>query len=276
MKTYQLLAFFFASSFLVIACKKDDPVVNDPTPTTTTQSYASLNDYMEQSALASEFVSFDAALGLSFSAAKGSHLTVPPNAFVHADGSAVVGTIQMEIKEVFSNHDMIHADKFPYSFSSVLNSGGEFYLRARQGSEELGLADGIMVNLEIPAQAVDEMELFFDIDDEAIDSADWGWGLAEEFFQSNSSFTFSSADQTYSIDLDTCHWGNIDAFMNVQYFDINFNLTGLNGLNSYNTTAFAIFVDENTVWPMGVSPWGTIINNVIHETHLADVHMNIV
>ncbi len=265
---------------LFAACKKDDPAPNSPsTPTTSSNSYSSIDDYFAQNALSGQLFTFNATIGGTFTGEKGSVLTVPANAFVHPDGSLVTGSVTIELKEVFSNKDMIMAQKFPVSFFDPLDSGGEFFVEARQNGQALAVADEVFVGLVIPAQQPEneEMLLFFDMDgDLAQDSVGMGWGVAGEFWETESSFSFNSADGTYEIELDTCHWGNIDAFMSVNYFDIDFNLVGLDGLDNSNTTAYALFVNENSVWPTGVDYWGNITNNVIHETHLADVPMNLV
>lgn len=262
----------------MLSCQKDDPQPNNNNNQLPTPTYSSIDDYLNQNELKGQTTFFLAENGLDMVGDKGSELSIPANAFVHADGSLVTGQMEIELKEVFSNRDMIMAQKFPVSWGSPLNSGGEFFLEARQNGEALAVADGVMIDLEIPAQAEDEeMLLFFDAPEELNDSADAGWQVAGEFWETNSSFTFNSADDTYQIELDTTTWGNIDAFLwSVQYFDIDFNLLGVDGLNSDNTTAFALFVDQNSVWPMGVSGWGGISNNVIDETHLADVPMNII
>jgi hypothetical protein len=275
--TQKICLSFLSATLFIFACKKDDPAPggnNNPVGTT----YSSIADYFNQNALQGQTFNFLAESGTTYNGAKGSTLTIPPNAFKHSDGSLVTGSVEMELKEVFSNKDQIMAQKFPVSWGSPLNSGGEFFLEARQNGEALAVADGALVDLEIPAQAEDEqMLLFFDAPEELNDSADGGWQVAGEFWETNSSFTFNSADDTYQIELDTCTWGNIDAFLwSVSYFEIDFNLLGVDGLDNSNTTAFALFVDENSVWPTGVSGWGSITGNVIHETHLADVPMNLI
>lgn len=277
MTTSQKSSLLFLSMLLVIfSCKKDDNT-NDNN-TSGGVSYASIDHFLTTIALPGQTFGFLAQSGTTFTGAKGSVVTVPANAFQHDDGSLVTGFVEMELKEVFSYRDMIKAQKFPVSWSDPLNSGGEFFLEARQNGVALALAEEVFVQLEIPAQAEDDqMLLFFDAPEEILDSADAGWQVAGAWGQTNSSFSFNSVDGSYEINLDSCQWGNIDAFMwGVTYFDTNFDLIGVDGLDNANTTAYALFVDENSVWPLGESSWGNISANLIHETHLADVAMNIV
>ncbi|MGB0915204.1 MAG: hypothetical protein ACPGVI_03985 [Crocinitomicaceae bacterium] len=269
-------AFSLAISLSLFSCKKKEvePATSAPTPTTT-ETFNSLADYFASNAVESELFTVTAENGGQYSASKGSSLTIPANAFITADGQAVTGAVTIKLKEVFSTNDIINSGIFPISNSYILNSGGEYYLEAKQNGNLLRVADGTFVELSIPAQAIDNnMELFFAAGGEDVDSVNWE---VQPDTLANSNFSFNSADGTYDLVLDSLGWGNIDAFdWSVMYFDCDFNLTGLSGLDNSNTTAFAVFQGQNSVWPTGVPSWGTISNNVISETHLADVPLNLV
>ena len=93
----------------------------------------------------------------------------------------------------------------------------------------------------------------------------------------NNGFTFNVADGAYELTLDSLGWANIDAFnWSITYFPLEFTLTGVDGLDNSNTSAWAIFDEFNGVWPTGVSSWGSIENNVIYETHLGAVPFTLV
>jgi hypothetical protein len=240
---------------------------------------------MQANTVTAENFSFMAESGKTYITAKGSKLTIPANAFRKSNGALVTGLVDFKIIEVFSPKDMIFSGIMPISYGLVLNSGGEFYMEARSNGEKVRMADGKFVNLVIPAQAIDaNMQLFMAQGDAEADSVNWE---AQDTFAQDTnggnrgnfggSFTFSSADKTYNIEMDSLGWGNIDAFnWNIIYFNCTFDLTGVSGLNSSNTSAFAVFKDQNSVWPMGVGGWGDITNNKITETHLGSVPMNIV
>lgn len=262
------------------ACKKDkvEPETEETTPEVTPEepapTFSSSTAYFDTWTLEDDEFQFQANVGGTFTTHKGSVLTIPANAFSNIDNSITAGVIDITVKEVYSTKEMIQAGIFPISYSSPLNSGGQFFIEATSNGNALLVADGVVVNFEIPAQAQDpNMDLFFGGPE--VDSADWEQ-IDTIFNPTNSDFSFSSADDTYSIDLDSLGWGNIDAFLNVNYFDCTFNLTGLSNLSNANTTAFAVFKNQNTVWPTGIPSWGSISNNVISETHLADVPMNII
>jgi hypothetical protein len=270
-------AFALAISLSLFSCKKKEvePEIPESTPNTPTETFSSLADYFASKPVESELFTVIAENGGQFSASKGSSLTIPANAFITSDGQAVTGSVTIKLKEVFSTNDIINSGIFPVSNSYILNSGGEYYLEAKQNGNLLRVADGTFLELDIPAQAVDNnMELFFAAGDEDVDSVNW---VEQPDTLANSHFSFNSTDGVYELVLDSLGWGNIDAFdWSITYFDCDFNLTGLSGLDNSNTTAFAVFQGQNSVWPTGVPSWGTISNNMISETHLADVPLNLV
>lgn len=263
-----------ALSILIFGCKKDDEMVSAPAPQPVT--YSSLAEYMDLQTPQSQSFEIDASVESVLNASNGSVITVPANSLIHSDGSLVSGMVNFKVKEVFSESDMMFSGVFPISYGHALNSGGEFFLEASQNGEILRVADGSFVEIDIPAQAdPDGMQLFFAGPIEEPDTANWE--IVDTTF-TNSGFVFNSVDNSYQIDVDTLGWGNIDAFdWSVTYFDCYFNLVGVEGLDGTNTTAFAVFENQNTVWPVGSDNWyGTIENNQIFESHLADVPLNLV
>jgi len=271
-----LALFMLIALVLFNACEKEEEIVIVNPPNIPT--YNSLDAYWETKTPTAENFIFTAENGTTFTTDNGSVITIPPNALITANGLPVSGSVSVKIKEIFTKSEMMYSGIFPVSYGYVLNSGGEFFIKATQNGSALRIADNMLVEVEIPAQAVaNNMQLFFADPIEEPDTMNWvqveedslqGWG---------NGFNFNSVDTTYQINLDTLTWCNIDGFMpGVTYFDCTFNLTGISGLNNTNTSSFAVFKNENAVWNVGTSGWGSIISNVILETHLADVPLNLV
>jgi hypothetical protein len=262
-----------AAMLAIVACKKEDEITPNPP---TSETFSSIADFYNANTVPVSFHTIDAAIGGSFTTSKGSIVTVPTNAFITQSGGAVTGDVTLTMKEVFSTSDIIYSGVFPVAYDYFLNSGGEYFLNATQAGNTLSVNPGAMINVEIPAQAEDPgmMLLFADGDVEGLDSL--GWQFVDSASASQSGFTFSSVDDSYSIDLDSLGWGNIDAFdWTVSYFTCSFQLDGLTGLNSLNTTAYAVFKNQNTVWPIGTNGWGSIASNIASDSHLAAIDMNV-
>ena len=278
----------FLSSFMITSCQKDD--VDQIAPPK--ENFQSLDSFFDEQEVESVVKTFNAENGIEFTTVKGTKVKIPANAFENQNGIIVNGEVDFKIKEVFSTSDIIFSEIFPVSNGSPLNSGGEFFTEALQGGLALDLVEGKDIEIEIPAQAEDpNMELFFAGQEEFVDSVDWGNPMDTVLVWDNdtnnqgwdnepwgngfySGFTFEDANGTYSINIDKLGWGNIDAFLYVNYFDIIFQCSGVEGLNSNNLTVYSVFKDQNTVWPCGAG-WGSISDNVVTETHLANVPMNV-
>ncbi len=253
------------------SCNKKEVV-----PPPSNETFSSLSDYFNSRQVGSETFTLVAQNGATFTTAKGSKITIPPFAFSHANGTLVTGTVTIKVKEIFSNAEMINSRIFPISNGNVLNSGGEFYIKATQNGIPLRVADGVFIEMDIPAQAEDPgMLLFFAGPNEELDSVNWQIA-PQDSLSMGSGFVFNSTDGTYECNLDSLGWGNIDCFNpSVNYFNCEFQLTGVSGLNGNNTNGFAVFKNQNAVWPVGADYWGSISNNVITESHLADVPLNL-
>ncbi len=268
------LIMFVAGLTVLASCKKDEPVT--PTANPTPQpSYSSITEYFNSNSVDATTYTINAGAGGTFTTSKGSVVTIPANAFQTYSGATVTGNVTLTMKEVFSNSDIIFSGIFPVSGNTFLNSGGEYYLQASQNGQDLTVTPGVMVNVEIPAQAEDPgMMLFFGGgDEEELDTL--GWQPVDTTW-TNSGFTFNSADDSYSIDLDSLGWGNIDAFnWNVNYFTCHFQLDGVSGLDNSNTKVYAVFKGENTVWPTGEPMWGGINTGLVTDSHLAAIDMNV-
>lgn len=266
------------AALYLISCKKDEvtPQGNNPVNTV---SYNTAQDYLNAKNVPLQTFTIDATTGGTFTGAKGTQVTIAPGTFVNYDGSEVNGNVQIKLKEVFSARDMIFSGVLPVSYGNILKSGGEFYLQASQNGVPVDVMIGEMVEVILPAQDVDpNMMLFFGAGGENPDSLNWDpIENNQEDSLWNNGFTFNVGDGAYEITLDSLGWANIDAFeSSIVYFPIEFTLTGVDGLDNSNTSAWAIFEDFNGVWPTGVSFWGSIEDNVIYETHLGAVPFTLV
>ena len=260
---------------LAFGCNKDLPDPLTPTPKepeVPTETFNSLNDFLTTNEVEPETFLVTAQTGGSFTTDAGSKINVPANAFTDPAGNLVTGAVTLSMNDIFTTKEMIFSRVFPISYGQLLNSGGEFQLVATQNGTPLNVAPGQRVEVIIPAQAPPQnMELFFGNGDPMADSLNWDPADTT----SASGFTFNSADDTYELQLDELGWANIDAFVpNPTYFDVTFDLVGVTGLDASNTTAYAVFDNQNAVWPLG-SSYGSISNNTIMDNHVASVDMHV-
>ncbi len=83
--------------------------------------------------------------------AKGTKITIPENAFVNTSGSAVTGNVTVEILEVLDQSSMIWYGLPTMSNGRLLESGGELMVKAYANGQELGLANGVELDIQMPS-----------------------------------------------------------------------------------------------------------------------------
>lgn len=249
------------------------------------QNYSSITQVFAAGKPAQQKFVVDAASGGSITGAKGTVVTFRANSFINANGQTVTGNVNIELREVFSKKDMVYSGVLPVSIDGrALNSGGEFFIEAMQNGNRVTLRKGNFMEVRLPAQAVaNNMEFFLGVDNGngiVWQEPDSNFAIVDSQWVNSpvGSFTFASVpDSSYVINIDTTGWCNADAYMTSvnQIVDCNFTFSESFTVSSTNTSAYAFFDGTNSVWPLGVSPWGSVANNVINDNHLADIPMHI-
>ncbi len=93
----------------------------------------------------------------------GTRVTFPAGCFEFEDGTGVTGNVTVTLREVFSTSQMIFTGVLPVSEGIPLNCGGEFFLSASQNNSDVCMKNGMMMEISVPAQALDNsMQLFID------------------------------------------------------------------------------------------------------------------
>jgi hypothetical protein len=67
----------------------------------------------------------------------------------------VTGNVTVILREVFSTSQMIFSGVLPVSEGIPLNCGGEFFLSASQNNSDVYMKNGMMMEISVPAQALD-------------------------------------------------------------------------------------------------------------------------
>lgn len=93
---------------------------------------------------------------------KGTKISIPENAFVTAGGSLVTGNVTIEVLEVLDQSSMIWYGLPTMSNGRILESGGELMVKAFANGQELGLANGVELEIEMPSDNnKPEMTLYY-------------------------------------------------------------------------------------------------------------------
>lgn len=95
-------------------------------------------------------------------AANGTIVVVPSQAFVFEDGTSPEGPVELIVREAFSPSDFILHNLTTMSDGKILQTGGMVYIGAQADGRPLTLANGAAITVALPTGQVDPgMELFY-------------------------------------------------------------------------------------------------------------------
>lgn len=110
---------------------------------------------------------------------KGTKITIPENAFVFGSGAVVSGNVKIEILEVIDQSSMIWYGMPTMSNGRILESGGQLMVKAYAYGQELGLANGKKLAIELPSDNnKPEMTLYYGMETKS-EIGDVNWLLAD-------------------------------------------------------------------------------------------------
>jgi outer membrane protein assembly factor BamB len=190
---------------------------------------------------------------------KGTRFQLRANSFQLADGTAVRDTIEIEIREIFSKGDMVKNQTPTISNGRLLNSAGEFHIRATQGGQELMLVPDFSIIIQIPnANPIEEMELFYG---EEVEGLGVNWIEADENPDEWSNVRISEWEVAngelgfgYEFNITQLNWINCDAYVNVTTSLTETCIELPEIYTNTNTVVYIVFSDINGIMPMIGNP----------------------
>lgn len=147
MKRILFPALLALSGLLFSACQLDSGTVicEDGTPPTT-PGPATIQDVLTQLGPPVQKFTYDPTRPNTFTAAKGTVVTIPANAFLK-NGQVVAAPVELAVREVYSRADMVLSNMPTVSDGRVLQSAGEVYVRAAQDSS-IRLASNATIRIQ--------------------------------------------------------------------------------------------------------------------------------
>jgi len=204
----RLFALFLFIAFLVSSCQ---PEMSDVRPVQPV--YTSIQAFQAKSKAASQSFAANSSNTISLQGAKGSRFVFPANAFVTQSGQPVTGNVAIEVKEILKPVDMILSDMSTMSDSLPLESGGQFFIRVTQNNEELKLAPGRQVQVQVVVDTpMVDMRVFTG---QVTPTGNVNWQLSTN--QTNvvrQDTALGAGGLVHSMFANTVNWLNIDKFIN--------------------------------------------------------------
>ena len=155
MKNKNLIMAIMMVLLILNACKKDRTTVyittpnNNPKVPVVNYSVGILSAF-KKSAPALQKFTINAAGAQWVIGAKGCRFYFPANSLIDQNGNAVTGIIDIELIEYMNKADMLFSGVTVGSGNQLLESGGMFYLMAKQNGVELNVKDNSGFFIQIP------------------------------------------------------------------------------------------------------------------------------
>ncbi len=201
------LLFLFLVAIVVYACQKEFSFTNS-----TTREVVSLDRFFKKNAAPLQRFEADASDAIAFTAAKGTGVNVPANAFVTMTGAPVTGKVTVAIKELYTPAEMILNNRPTTSNGWPLISGGAFFIQVTKNNEELRLTPGKYIQLDLATAAGADMNgmLVFTGENSSTGTANW----IADTSQNSAVIQDSLSPASAYLFTDKLQWINCDKFIN--------------------------------------------------------------
>lgn len=205
--------------------------------------YTSLQDFHSKSKMAPQQVTANSANTIFINGKKGSRFTLPANAFVTLNNQPVTGDVTIEVKEILTPDAMILSNMPTMSDGRPLESGGQFFIRATKNGEELKLAPGkfVEVNVSNNSPAMAGMQVFNGV---TASDGTVNWQLNTN--QGNIIRQDTLGGSGYTMFASDINWINIDKFYTEPRITYAVDIS--NAPSKEETLVYVHLVGRNTVF----------------------------
>ena len=128
--------------------------------------FGSLEEYLDHIKPKPQTFRINCGKGGMLEGDKGTIVIIPSNAFVDSEGNPVEGEIEFDLTEYYSHADWFSDQLSTASQSNIIMSQGMVNIEARQGEEELSLADETSLELGFPKFSEETYNTFYGERDE--------------------------------------------------------------------------------------------------------------
>ncbi len=147
---------------LVISCNKKETTTKDSTPTIDFVIEAKkLNNLLKKYDEPSQIFKVLANKPTQVKGNQGTIISIIPNDLLTENGTPLGKSIEIELKELTNQMQLLKSNAQTVSDGSLLVSGGAYYINLTSEGKQLILKDGKTLKVEIPKLTHNEMSLFY-------------------------------------------------------------------------------------------------------------------
>ena len=234
-----LYSFIILLTAALSACKKEEKTL--VTTVTPTFDRSLVHALMAPLRSAPQTFTVNAGTLVEVEGVKGTKLTFYPNSFKNAAGDTIRnGPVEIRLLEMYSLGDMIANRASTLAGPNPLKSGGQIYITARQGGQEV-FTTGYGIRFRQPAASTQSMNIYFGNRNNADSLVLWN---IEPIGLSASSTRMDSISNTYYYQFDSV----------VKFNFVNCDHDIFKGSTIPRTT-ITTFIPEKTFTPANTTVW---------------------
>lgn len=219
--------------------------------------YDGLDGFFEANSVPTQTFTLEAEEGGQVESPRGTALTFPPNAFTLGD-TPVSGPVTVELRETFTASDFVTTNVFTQtSEGQALESGGSFFVGARQDGRALQLAQPVQLSTPVQTRTPPQGMMLFNAANNGSSTVTWNPNPIADVPESDGVF-FTTISDNFG-------WKNIDRFPDATPAAIT--VAPIGNLAGPNDTIVAFIADNVTVAiriPPGSTP-GEFVNAAMPE-----------
>jgi len=180
----KILTLLISVSFIIYSCNNPKTTENNADQNNSANATADitkLNDALKKYEEPSQVIKVSADKPSVVTGRKGTKISINPNNLVTESGKPLGQTIEVELKELTNQGQLLRTNAQTVSDGKLLVSGGAYFIGMTSNGEQLKLKDGKTLNVQFPKMSDKEMALFYG---QRNDLGQINWQKASETFKS--------------------------------------------------------------------------------------------
>jgi hypothetical protein len=164
---------FFLATIVLTSCNNQQTTSADNYPTIDTKAEAQkLNDLLDRFAEPSQFFTVSSSKPTQVKGKQGTTISIKPDDLATVSGEPLGKNIQIELKELTNQTQLLKSNAQTVSNGQLLVSGGAYYIDMTSDGKQLKFKEGKNMAVEFPKLTENEMFLFYGQRD-SLGSMEW-------------------------------------------------------------------------------------------------------
>jgi hypothetical protein len=204
----------------------------------------SVEDFYQKNRVTEHSYTVSGASGGVKTTAAGNKIYIPDNAFVTKTGTPVTGEVSISVKEYLTPYDMIINNMPTMADGVPLESGGEYKISATTNNQELELASGKFIRIQMTKGNSNNWMQVFKGTEDAQGNVNWTLDQAPGNIVVGDSTLFAGS----SLFSSSIGWLNCDKFYNEP--TVSFRANPVNAPSGDSINVFVHLTGRNTIVKM--------------------------